>query len=88
MLIDVFVIRNLSIERLKLFVLNKISSNENTVSGKTIFLLVLCFAVEVYTFPQQNCSKPKLYVSVGYPEDPFFSSRCMMICLKGLSDTI
>lgn len=42
---------------------------------KLIFLLVLCFAVEVYTFPQQNCSKPKLYVSVGYPEDPFFSRQ-------------
>lgn len=39
--------------------------------NKTFFLLAMFFTGAVYSFSQQACSKPKVYVSVAYPDDPF-----------------
>ena len=39
--------------------------------GKTFFLLAFFLAGSVSLFPQRQCTKPKVYISVGYADDPF-----------------
>ncbi len=38
---------------------------------KTVLLLTFLLAGTSSLFPQRQCSKPKVYVSVGYADDPF-----------------
>ena len=41
------------------------------ILGKTFFLLAFFLTGAVSLFPQRQCTKPKVYISVGYADDPF-----------------